>query len=314
MTDLRVISDRQRKVAERLILGTVQFGIPYGVTNARGKVSPERASETLLAAQRSGIRLVDTAVDYGASEEVLGRYLPPDIGVVTKIPAVRADIVSDADIEVVRNAISRSLERLRRTKLDAVLVHQCTDLFKPGGERLARFLEQLKAGGSVSTIGISVYDGDEIDRALELFQPDIVQVPLNLFDQRLKLSGHIDRMRDLGIQIHARSAFLQGVLLAEPSSLPTYFRQFDDQFARYREFISLSGISRIAACLGFMIEKSGCDFVIVGVTDRTELEEILSSLPGAGALPSMDVLATDEVALIDPRKWKLSEPVGEASQ
>lgn len=312
MTDLRAISDQQRKAAGRLLLGTVQFGIPYGVTNARGKISPEKVSEILSAAQQSGIRLVDTAADYGTSEEVLGRYLPADVGIVTKIPAVRADAVMPADIQLVRNSVTRSLERLRRTKIDALLAHQCADLFKPGGKQLVQLLQQLKADGIVSQIGISVYDSEDIDRALELFRPDVVQVPLNLFDQRLKRSGHIARMRDLGIQIHARSAFLQGVLLAQPSSLPAYFRQFDRQFARYNELLGVSGVSRIAACLGFMIEQSGCDFVIVGVTDRSELEEIVSSLPAGSALPPMDVLATDDRALIDPRTWNFPGPASEA--
>lgn len=307
MTGLGVMSDQKQSLAARLILGTVQFGIPYGVTNAHGQVLPEVAFDILLAARRSGIKLVDTAADYGTSEETLGRCLPPDMGVITKIPAVKADVVSGSDVELMRSTILRSLDRLRRAKVDAVLVHQCTDLFKPGGERLVRLLDQLKADGVTSAIGISVYDGADIDHALELFRPDVVQVPMNLLDQRLKRSGHIVKMRNLGIEVHARSAFLQGVLLAEPSSFPAYFRQFENQFARYREYLALNEISPLAACLGFMIEQSGCDYVLVGVTARNELEEIVSSLTATAIFPSMEALATDEIGLIDPRKWQLSE-------
>lgn len=308
MTGSGVISNRKQSLAARLILGTVQFGIPYGVTNAHGRVLPEVASDILLAARRSGIKLVDTAADYGTSEETLGRCLPQDMGVITKIPAVKADAISVSDVEFVKSTVLHSLGRLSRAKVDAVLVHQCADLFKPGGERVVRLLDQLKTDGVTSAIGISVYDGADIDHALELFRPDIVQVPMNLFDQRLKRSGHIVRLRNLGIEVHARSAFLQGVLLAAPSSLPAYFRQFDDQFARYREYLALNEVSPLAACLGFMIEQSGCDYVLVGVTTRNELEEIVSSLPATRGFPSMEVLVTDEIGLIDPRKWQLSQP------
>lgn len=308
MTGLGIMSDQQQSLAARLILGTVQFGISYGVTNAHGRVLPEVASDILHTARRSGIRLVDTAADYGASEEILGRCLPPDMGVITKIPAVKADVISGSDVELVKSTVLRSLDLLRRAKVDAVLMHQCADLFKPGGERLVRLLDQLKTDGVTSAIGISVYDSADIDYALELFRPDVVQVPMNLLDQRLKRSGHIVKMRNLGIEVHARSAFLQGVLLAEPSSVPAYFKQFDNQFARYRDYLALNEISPLAACLGFMIEQSGCNYVLVGVTAQNELEEIVSSLTATRVFPSMEALATDEIGLIDPRKWQLFEP------
>ena len=91
----------------------------------------------------------------------------------------------------------------------------------------------LKSEGLVKRIGVSVYDAAEIDGVLEIFRPDVVQLPLNIFDQRLIQSGHIKALQSAGIEIHARSAFLQGILLSERSALPDYFKRFDGSLAGY---------------------------------------------------------------------------------
>jgi aryl-alcohol dehydrogenase-like predicted oxidoreductase len=291
--------------ADRLILGTAQFGMPYGITNGRGQVSAREVDAILLHAQDAGVTVIDTAAGYGTSEETLGLCLSglPCFKVITKIPSVSSETVAPTDVQRIRDSVFRSLDRLRRDKVDGLLVHHAADLLKPGGEKIVELLESLKREGTTARLGVSVYDAEEIDRVLKVVRPDIMQIPINLFDQRLMQSGHLASLREAEIEIHGRSAFLQGVLLADPSRLPDYFGRFADQFELYGEFIGEHKLSRLAACLGFMFEQSGVDRIIVGVTLKSELAEILAAVPGQSRLPRMNKLACSDAALVDPRRW-----------
>ena len=301
-------------LAEGLILGTAQFGMPYGITNRHGQVSAHEVNAILVHAQDAGLIMIDTAAGYGTSEETLGLCLSdfPGFGVITKVPSVTSETVAPADVQRIRDSVSRSLDRLRRDKVHGLLAHHGADLLKPGGERIVELLESLKREGTTARLGVSVYDADEIERILKIMRPDIVQVPMNLFDQRLIRSGHIAMLRKEGIEIHGRSAFLQGVLLTDSSELPEYFHRFAGQFALYGKFIREHNLSRLAACLGFMIEQSGVDRIIVGVTTKNELAELLAALPAQSGLPLMNQLASSDTALLDPRQWVFSAKASQA--
>jgi aryl-alcohol dehydrogenase-like predicted oxidoreductase len=299
----------------RLIIGSAQFGMPYGATNRRGQVPVSEVRAILARARHAQISLIDTAAAYGASEQVLGRILEdfPDLGIISKIPPVRGDDIDVVDVERLAASVSRSLERLRRNRLDALLIHAGSDLFKPGSQRLVEFLQLARSSGRASRIGVSIYEAREIDRVLDLFTPDIVQMPVNLFDQRLIQSGRVAKLRAAGVETHGRSAFLQGILLADAMGLPDHFRRFSETFAAYSNFLIEHRLSRLAASLGFVIEHSGVDKVIVGVTGLRELDDILDLLSRPFALPRMDQLASSDIDLIDPRRWPPSQPARAAS-
>lgn len=277
----------------------------YGITNSTGQVSEPDVRTILARAQSAQFRSVDTAAAYGTSEQILGRVLAdfPSLGVISKIPALGGDSIGAEDIRGLRDRVSHSLDALRRGKLEALLVHACGDLLKRGGKRLVEFLLGLRRDDVTSRIGVSIYDADEIDRVLEVFTPDIVQLPLNLFDQRLIKSGHVAKLRAAGVEIHARSAFLQGILLTDPENLPAHFKRFADAFEAYSDFLEANGLSRLSASLGFVLGQSRVDKVVVGVTGLRELDEIIEAVSHRAALPAMDTLACSELDLIDPRRW-----------
>lgn len=302
------------KAERKLVLGTVQFGLPYGATNVSGQVLEQEVAEIVALAAKVGVNCIDTASGYGTSEFVLGALLPdyPALQVITKLPAIGASTITDADIRAARQTLSQSLQHLRRDHVEGLLVHNTADLRKQGGRKVWELLQSLKRDGIARRIGVSVYDAQDIDGVLSLFTPDIVQLPVNLFDQRLIESGHIGKLKAAGVDVHARSAFLQGVLLAERDKRPAYFRTYDDVFARYEAFLGRNSLSRIRASLGFAMEESGADRVLVGVTSVNELREILASASGS-PLPSMRSLASDDPALVDPRGWTLPATRGQAS-
>lgn len=295
-------------LASRLVIGAAQFGMPYGATNTRGQVPLREVAAILHRAHEAGIRLVDTAAGYGTSEAVLGDMLPdfPAIDVVTKLPAFPGSVIAEADIREMHDTVLRSLDLLHRSKLCGLLVHHSGDLSKPGGEHVVELLDRLKQDGIAERVGVSVYDIEDIDTILKSFRPDIVQMPINLFDQRFVQSGHVERLHKAGIEVHARSIFLQGILLKEASRLPRYFGPFAVQFADYSNFLNEHGITRLAACLSFIMEQSGADRVLIGVTSIDELDQILMALSQSVVLPAMSRLASNEPALVDPRQWRLA--------
>ena len=290
----------------RLILGTAQFGMAYGVTNRLGQVPADGVTKILAAAHAAGISTVDTAAAYGASEAVLGECLTefPTISVITKTPAFPGDAIGSAELDALRRGLERSLTRLRRPRVDALLLHHGSDLLKSGGSGLGESLNRLKSQGLATRIGISVYDGVEIDGILERFHPDIVQLPLNLFDQRLAQSGHLARLKAAGIEVHARSIFLQGLLLADAAKLQGHFAGFAKHFSAYASRLARDQLTPLQACLGFALCQGGADRAVIGVTETDELRAILAALASNPAAPGdLSKLAVDDIDLVDPRRW-----------
>ncbi len=305
MTGTMADNSRPRAVAAHIVLGTAQFGMRYGATSQR-RVPESEVMDIMADAAASGVDLVDTAPGYGEGEVVVGRCLSafPAIGIVTKTPAVAGDTVTVADVENWRRSLLRSLERLQRPRVEALLVHHAPDMMKPGGERLAGVLRDLKAEGLVGRIGASLYDLSGIDRLREILELEIIQVPFNIFDQRLFAGGQMARLRSAGIEVHVRSIFLQGVLLAPAGTLNQYFTRFASQLARYREFLAGQSLPPLQACLGFVARHRDVDRIVVGVAHRGEFGDIAETLGlMPDILPDMTHLASDEAGLIDPRTW-----------
>jgi aryl-alcohol dehydrogenase-like predicted oxidoreductase len=290
----------------KLGLGTVQFGLPYGVTNALGQVPVAEADAILEAALAAGIDLLDTAAAYGDSESVLGHALEArgDVRIVSKLPPLAAERIGPAEIEECRAALRHTLARLRRPSLYALLLHRPDDLRKPGAERLAALLVELKGVGTVARIGISAYDRAQIDVALERLPLDVVQVPVNLLDQRLLQDGTLGDLKGRNVEVHARSAFLQGALLAEPAALPSHFAPHGQRLAAVGLAAQRAGLSRLALCLRFVLAQPVIDRVIIGVTGVAELRQILAAAADGAPLPGdLASLASDDPQLLNPALW-----------
>jgi aryl-alcohol dehydrogenase-like predicted oxidoreductase len=291
----------------KLGLGTVQFGLAYGVTNPRGQVARADVAAILTAALAAGIDLLDTAAAYGESEAVLGALLPPaaPLRLVSKLPAIDAATIGPAEIAACRESVRRSLALLRRPQLYGLLLHRADDLLKPGGDRLVALLRELKEAGLVAKIGVSAYEHRQLEEVLAMFTPDLLQVPVSLMDQRLLRDGTLARLRAQGIEIHARSVFLQGVLLADPAGLPAHFAPWRDRLRRLAELADHAGRSPLSLCLAFVLARPEIDGVVVGVTSLPELQEVLAAAGDSdAALPAgLDELAVDDPRLVNPALW-----------
>ncbi len=191
---------------EKLGLGTVQFGQPYGVSNTHGQVSAREAAAILTNAAQAGIRLLDTAANYGEAEAVLARLDIAAFRVVSKTIGLKLGL--DA-------VIARARQSAAALKADTLLVHAASDLLGPDGDALWSALHRLRDEGVFRKIGISVYVADDPAALAARFRPDVMQLPFSLLDQRLLANGTLTRLADLGVEIHARSLFLQGLLFLD---------------------------------------------------------------------------------------------------
>lgn len=288
-------------MVERLALGTVQFGLEYGVANRGGQVSAEDAATILDRALKMGINALDTAIAYGVSEERLGRIGVKEWNVVTKLPSV-PESTNDID-GWVEGAVTGSVRRLQISKLYGLLLHDPRQLAGTMGDPLFEALTHLREQGLVEKIGISIYHPADLDAICGRYSLDLVQAPFNVLDRRLATSGWLTRLHDAGTEVHVRSAFLQGLLLMPPGTRPRSFSRWQPVWDRWDQWLSYSNLTALRASLGFALSEPGVDRVVVGVDNLAQLEEIFATVGQAIPAPPKELM-TDDLDLIDPSRWK----------
>lgn len=291
----------------KLALGTVQFGLLYGIANKSGKPSQAEIESILRAAGDAGVGIVDTACSYGDSEAVIGQCLSPGhkFRIVTKTPKFGAMLPANA-VQYLERSFDTSCRHLGMQQLYGLLVHDANDLLGPSGDEIWHAMMRLRNAGRVSRIGASVYTGDQIDALLERFQLDLVQAPLSLLDQRLVQGGHLDRMARAGVEIHARSVFLQGSLLMAPEQLPPYLSKLAPYLENVAARAKLRGISPLQAALRYVAGLPQVTAIITGVDSRqhfSELAEALRSMTPALSADDALACACHEHRLLDPSGW-----------
>lgn len=290
-------------------LGTVQFGQNYGVSNKQGITSEDEVREILSFAWENGVTLLDTAVSYGVSEEVIGRCAPlqASFRIVTKTPIFQKAKIHKEDGTRLKDAFRSSLDKLRQPKLYGLLGHHAIDLLKDGGQYLWEAMQDLKEIGLVQKIGASFYSPPELNHFLEKYTPDIVQAPISVFDQRMIKNGHLQHLNSQGIEMHCRSVFLQGLLLMSPEELPEQFNSIRNMMLQYREALQKQGINPLEAALTFVYQQPEIDYVIVGINNHAHLKEILNVVQDMDLLRRINfsMYAVNEEAIINPSLWSL---------
>lgn len=280
----------------RLVLGTAQFGLDYGVVNRNRKLSRDAAGAILALAQQGGVDHIDTAPAYGDAEEVLGYYETAGFKIISKVPALDG---ADART-VVAESGRRSIARIGCKKLHGLLLHAASDLAGPYGNDLYAGLLAARDAGIVDRIGVSVYEPAEVALVLDRYPVDIIQCPFSIVDQRLCES--IARMTDVGIAPHVRSVFLQGILLQQPATLPHRFSAITPALAAIHDRAVQSGLTVLEAALAFVRDWPGVEGVVVGVSSVSEFRAVAAAFKQSR---SFDVhgLAVQSPDLLDPRKW-----------
>jgi aryl-alcohol dehydrogenase-like predicted oxidoreductase len=273
----------------RLVVGTAQLGMAYGVANTTGKPSYSHARAIVRAAAEAGVTVLDTAAAYGDSEEVIGRILSESaalkqsILVVTKLsPLPGAEGMDEPElVSRARASIESSLEKLGLHELPLVLFHRAEHLTIHDG-LLVRLLEEYRAEGKIGALGVSVSTPAEADLAMTYPSITALQFPVNAVDHRFVTSGVLGRARSRGITVFGRSVYLQGLLSRGlERRVPEHLSGLRPAVARFGELARRHGLSPCELAMAFARAQEGVDAVVVGVERLEQLEENLRifSLP-----------------------------------
>ena len=254
----------------------------------------------LSLARSSGIDTLDTAIAYGSSEACIGQVGVEEFKVITKLPSLPENII---DVRHwVHDEIQASLQRLNVDTVYAVLLHHPHQLLGSKGKLLYEALMQLKTEGVAQKVGVSIYNPSELDSVMSMFMVDLVQAPFNLIDQRLQSSGWLQKLDDSGVEVHARSAFLQGLLLMPTIAIPEKFKHWLPLFDSWHDWLDDNNISAVHACMGFVRSYSQIAKIVVGVESATQLEELIQAEKLSPMKNWPDISSVDE-SLINPSYW-----------
>ena len=290
----------------KIALGTAQFGMDYGLSNTHGKTDKYEVSKILQYAYDYGISLIDTAPSYGDSEKILGEVITNYYcKLVTKTPHFSDSYIDNSHVVKLKESFHQSLFNLRQKDIYGLLLHSCDDLLKPGGGLLLQEMEDLKSIGAVKKIGVSLYNSEQIDIVLSKFNIDLVQLPINIFDQQLLIGGWLDKLKDFDVEIHARSAFLQGLLLMTNDLVPPYFFPIKKNLEAFYKSAKELSLSQLELALGYVMGVSEIDQVVVGVNTVEQLKEIIKATQVQINPMEFSDISINDPAFTNPSLWKV---------
>ncbi len=250
---------------QKLILGSAQFGLNYGINNKNGKIKIPEVFKILDYAISHGIKEIDTATAYGNAQQVIGEYLrkrKQRLKIITKCSGTNA-----SEIE---NEVNTSLSNLGMEKIHGLLIHKF-DSYKRNKE-IYKKLIALKREKCVDKIGFSLYFPKEAEYLLKQKIPiDILEIPYNLFDRRFEVL--FKEFKRKKIKIYARSIFLQGLFFKKENELGVFFKRMGDRIKSLNEIAYKNSLPLSVICLNFVQLNKNIDKILVGVDSLDNLKE-----------------------------------------
>lgn len=287
-------------LTKKIALGTVQFGLNYGIANRAGRPTREEAFSILELACEEGIDTLDTAYSYGESEEIIGEFISQSgkrFNIISKMP----------DLESIETDkyFRQTLTRLKQQKIYGYLVHRFDNLIMD--KSLWGKLESLKQRGLVHKIGVSLYKREELDYLLDNdISFDMLQVPYNIFDQRFE--EYFSMLRIRNVEIYVRSVFLQGLFFLEMDYINKRFQSAKNRMEKLYHISENYKIPIHSLCLGFVLLNHFIDKVVIGVNSMEQLKQNIES---AGFLDRTKIiykllrsLKFQDERVILPYRWK----------
>lgn len=282
------------KPLSNISLGTVQFGLNYGIANDKGKPETERSYAMLNCALENGVTSLDTARGYGTAEDVLGGFFKehkpePMPFITSKVQIPNPTTASDKEIEAAMyTSVETSLEKLGLNKLDCLLLHRGNGyLLAQCGDIVPKTFERLVKEGYTSMAGVSIYLPEEVDTMLKHDVYEAIQVPMSLFDQTLIHQGYMERMKNKNTVVFVRSVFLQGLFFLDPAKItdPLLVEYAKPYIEKLHTFCQRSGMSIAEFAISFIRDVPGVTSLVLGAdTPQQVLENI--SYVNAPALSS----------------------------
>ena len=281
----------------KLGLGASQF--PTGVVT-RGRPPEAEVREMLIACARADLGFLDAGGAAPSCEQMVGMNLPRPVPMGVLIRSVRGERGPD----VVETEVRASLARLKLTKARAVVVQSASDLFAPAGPALWDRLKKLRdEDGLFDQVGVCAYASDDPVGLSRRFKPDLLQAPASLLDQRLLLDGSLMAVREMGVEVHLRSIFLNGLLFLPPDRVPAQLKGAAGRLSRARRMIAEGRSDPLQAALGFALSRPEADAVIVGASSAAELSAVIAAASSPPPDLDWDEMAIDDPIALDPDRW-----------
>lgn len=271
----------------KLALGTVQFGLDYGISNQFGKTPFSEIRAILDLCRDNGISLLDTASAYGNAEKFIGEAGISDFRVISKF-------LPNITKQALENQLATTLLNLKTNQLYGYLAHRPRELLKQPWEW--EILQEKKVNGTIQKLGFSLDKPLDLHALLENgFVPDLIQVPYNYLDRRFE--DDFESLKKGGIEIHVRSSFLQGLFFMDSKQLPSFFEPLKPLLDELKKTTNLKG-----ELLNFVVGSKFVDRVVIGVESRAQLQENIVSLALAGHRLNPEIPFIEERLLI-PSNW-----------
>lgn len=285
----------------KLILGTVQFGLDYGINNSVGKPNEEEVQEIFNLAHQTGITLLDTAEVYGNAHQLIGnfhrKYRTKKFKVITKLPHQFNEGIIDK--------VKTYLNELAVEAIDTLMFHSFVSYVKYQDEISG--LEKLLTTGEVRRLGVSVYTNEEMNIVIGDDRIEVIQLPFNLFDNLIQRGELLAKAKAKGKIIHTRSAFLQGLFFKDVDSSETVVKKMRNELEQINQ-IAIDAVMPIAnLALKYVLQQNLIDKVLIGVDNTTQLLQNIS-IANRGELnyetmEKIDSLKVLDANLLNPSLW-----------
>lgn len=283
----------------KLILGTVQFGLPYGVNNPNSILIPEKeVHEIFQRAISFGINVLDTAAGYGEAESRIGTFHSENqmFKVITKF--------SKKEGENWEKSLRISLDRMNLDSVDTVMFHSY-EAFLENRNNLSGIINSAK-GQLFKKLGVSVYSNEELWALEEVEEIDVVQLPFNLLDNDYQRGEILKELKNSGKIIHTRSCFLQGLFFMDEENLPENLKPLTPYLVQLKNIAKENNIEIGHLALQYVLDKNYIDGVLFGVDSREQLDQNIQW--ANEKLPKEIFIQIDEIkvpnpGLLNPSKW-----------
>ena len=285
-------------IKNKLILGTVQFGLNYGINNSVGEISPIEAIKILHYAYENDISILDTASGYGNSEMVIGQFLSQNekinFDIITKLK-----FTDNIDFD---ELLETSLTKLQQPKVKYLMFHSFDDYQKFKGDLNLSNLKDIK----YEILGVSVYTNDEIEQVIEDVNIDLIQVPFNLLDNEFQRGKHLIKAKELGKLVHVRSIFLQGLFFMDKDNLPSKLIDLKKDIECINTIAEINNLSIQELAIKYVMSKKYIDGVLFGVDSLEHLNMNLKMSDGnldESVITFINNIKVDNIELLNPSKW-----------
>ncbi|NQX96877.1 MAG: aldo/keto reductase [Flavobacteriales bacterium] len=287
----------------KIILGTVQFGLDYGINNSNGKPSQDIVNELLDTAFQKQVRVLDTAEAYGNSQEVIGKYHKQSsyqFKIITKFSSTRTDLPIN-----VKERVKANIKTLGVDSLYCYMFHNYAD-FKSYYSEFAKDIIEIKKEGLIKKLGVSIYTNEELEDLLNYDSIDVIQLPFNLLDNSKQRASVLRKAKAKGIEIHTRSVFLQGLFFKALETIPEKIKPISNSLKEIKEIAKSNNIELSRLALNYAYQQDFIDSVLIGVDTVKQLSENIALIENpisTEVMEKVNEIDVEEKLLLNPSNW-----------